>query len=63
MELVSTVFDFFDTDGEGSIEGSELKDQLTHPNVADEVFDEILILAVGKKDCTFEEFTKLIENL
>jgi Ca2+-binding EF-hand superfamily protein len=63
MELVKTVFEFFDKDHEGSIEGSELKDQLDTEDIDDCIWDEMIFEAVGKNECTLEDFVELIKNL
>jgi Ca2+-binding EF-hand superfamily protein len=63
MELVQTVFSFFDHDNEGSIEGAEIKEQLKAENIDDKVWDELIVDALGKKECTFDDFVKLINDL
>jgi Ca2+-binding EF-hand superfamily protein len=63
MELVRTVFNFFDHDNEGSIEGAEIKAQLKAENIDDSVWDELIMDALGKTECTFDDFVKLINDL
>ena len=62
MEMLQEVFNFFDQNLDGCIDGDELKNQFKDDRIADEVWSELLMKALGKTTCNFEDFVEMIRN-
>jgi Ca2+-binding EF-hand superfamily protein len=57
------VFDFFDCDKNGIIDGPDLSTRFASEDVHEEVWTEMLVNAVDKEQCDYGDFVVMLEKL